>query len=57
MRYLTGENYETEFPKDADMKPPGGLIPSWRPVLQFDINLNWKSMEIMNNWKGGHEND
>jgi hypothetical protein len=39
MRCLTGENYETEFPKDADMKPPGGLIPSWRPVLQFDINL------------------
>jgi len=25
MRCLTGENYETEFPKDADMKPPRGF--------------------------------
>jgi hypothetical protein len=42
------------------MKPPGVLMPFWRPAFEFYINKSCeelKRMEIMNNRKGGDEDD
>jgi hypothetical protein len=50
-----------EFPKDADMKPPKGfnaLLEAFSSIRHQQIIRGAKNgMEIMNNWKGGHEDD
>jgi hypothetical protein len=47
----SGASYEVELPKDADMKPPGRLMPPWRPFLYFNID---KSCEERKKY-GDHE--